>query len=728
MNNSSQNNRNIAAVIIGFCLVSGLAVFYPVVRDDSEISRFNPAQQRNAAQQTNAVEQNAVEQDIGSPPGSTPPTGGHQIVATAGQGSAQAPKAEFLGIPVVRVREVALDGSFLRDPLPMPGESLAVRFFDDVSLTAEVRDRASVGAATESLTATLPQAVMGRLFLARTNGQVLAVANFPGQNKQFRLVYDAALGKHFAVEVDVSRLLAESPVDSVIPLDPGPPVANHQKLIPKSDRPAAHRPPFGDAAADIADAETYHDEPPVAVRSSGVVAFEDPEQDITIDLMVVYTPAALAQAGNQANMQNAIAVAIAESNDVFFNSLTGVSLRLVHSAQTTYTESGNGQLSDELSRLSSQSDAYMDEIHALRDTHQADIVQLVSHENGGGGIAYQLTSFSGSPSWAFSVSNYNSLVGVLTPVHEIGHNMGCGHAIDQNYQAGPGIASYAGGWHWHPVAGQSGYCTVMAYTSGTYYADALSHSRVPYFSNPDIFLDGLAVGDTDDGDNARAIRLTKRVMAEYREGENFVPVVNTNLGLSVRPAVPTTIMPTDLQASDANGRDTPEELTFTLVSVPGKGLLKKSGTQLLAGHTFTQQDIDDGIITFTGGSGQTGTDTFVFNLKDSANAGVEGVVVTIQFDTAPPVLTGTSPAHNSGTQPRSSSLQLIFGESVLKGGTGTLVLRRQSDNSVVESVNITSSQVAVSGNSVIYTPSVTLDYDTGYYLEIEVVPENWTSG
>jgi hypothetical protein len=58
-----------------------------------------------------------------------------------------------------------------------------------------------------------------------------------------------------------------------------------------------------------------------------------------IDVMVVYTAAARAEAGSQTAMNNLITLAITETNQAYQNSGIIQRIRLVHSEQVTYTES-----------------------------------------------------------------------------------------------------------------------------------------------------------------------------------------------------------------------------------------------------------------------------------------------------------------------------------------------------------------------------------------------------
>ena len=235
-----------------------------------------------------------------------------------------------------------------------------------------------------------------------------------------------------------------------------------------------------------------------------------------IDVMIVYTPAAATYAGGTAGINNVIAQAMVRAQACMDNSEIPITFRLIHSAQTSYTESGNSNT--DLSRLQKTSDGYMDEVHSWRTTYGADVVCLLTTASDTGGLGYALTSGflpSGFPSYAFSISRVQQTANTYTLIHEVGHNMGAGHHKDQNVQPGPQLYSYSGGWRWTGTNG-SRYCSVMTYESGTYFADGLTHTRVGYFSSPSLSHQGAAAGDAASGDNARTLRSTATLTAAYR--------------------------------------------------------------------------------------------------------------------------------------------------------------------------------------------------------------------
>jgi hypothetical protein len=229
----------------------------------------------------------------------------------------------------------------------------------------------------------------------------------------------------------------------------------------------------------------------------------------TIDVLVVYTAEARGAAGGTDGILSKIDAAIAQGNTSFDNSMAGMAaeagLRLVHTEEITYTETGN--LETEVERLQSTSDGYMDSVHALRDQYGADLVILLTGRTDTenyAGMGYLMNNVSsGFNAWAFSVTRQDYATR-HTFIHEIGHNLGCHH--DPDNATGSGAYDYSYGHRFD--ANELRYRTVMAYDPGT---------RISYFSSPDITVGGIATGIADERDNARTIFNTMETAAAFRD-------------------------------------------------------------------------------------------------------------------------------------------------------------------------------------------------------------------
>jgi Ca2+-binding RTX toxin-like protein/ubiquitin len=99
----------------------------------------------------------------------------------------------------------------------------------------------------------------------------------------------------------------------------------------------------------------------------------------------------------------------------------------------------------------------------------------------------------------------------------------------------------------------------------------------------------------------------------------------------------------------------------------------------------------------------------------------ESTLHLVLRDVTPPavVTTGLTPTDNADNVAVSTDLRLTFDEPVVKG-TGKITIKKASDDSEIESVDVSSAQVTISqdGKSVIVTPTVSLTNGTEYYIEI----------
>lgn len=93
------------------------------------------------------------------------------------------------------------------------------------------------------------------------------------------------------------------------------------------------------------------------------------------------------------------------------------------------------------------------------------------------------------------------------------------------------------------------------------------------------------------------------------------------------------------------------------------------------------------------------------------------VSATQTTDSTPPLATAFAPLDNAASVPVTSTPTITFNENVKKG-TGSILIKRSSDNSTLESIDVTTSQVTVTGAAVTITPSANFANSTGYYIEV----------
>lgn len=224
------------------------------------------------------------------------------------------------------------------------GDKLVLNLFPDAAYEATI-DRVSTNVqGTVTVRGRLRNHPFGHVLISTTGDRSLASISVPELDVEYTIVYDPDSRMHYLSENDPAKMdkLEESP--AVMP--PLPPPEEQREVGALQERMLLNQ-VFDDIAA-------------------------------TIDVMVVYTPAARTWAiANEGGIGNTIAQAMAKGQLVADNSGTMLDLNLVHSAEVAYTESGNS--STDLDRLSTSGDGYLDAVHALRDAHGADVVVLLEN-------------------------------------------------------------------------------------------------------------------------------------------------------------------------------------------------------------------------------------------------------------------------------------------------------------------------------------------------------------
>jgi VCBS repeat-containing protein len=95
---------------------------------------------------------------------------------------------------------------------------------------------------------------------------------------------------------------------------------------------------------------------------------------------------------------------------------------------------------------------------------------------------------------------------------------------------------------------------------------------------------------------------------------NDAPVVVSSGPLTINEGAITTITNSILRTSDADTLSS--SIRYTVPTAPVFGTLRRSGVILSANDVFTQQDIDNGLITYQHDGSETTSDVFVFQVSD----------------------------------------------------------------------------------------------------------------
>ena len=113
--------------------------------------------------------------------------------------------------------------------------------------------------------------------------------------------------------------------------------------------------------------------------------------------------------------------------------------------------------------------------------------------------------------------------------------------------------------------------------------------------------------------------------------------------------------------------------------------------------------------------------TAIDDLAGNSFAGISGDAdwnFTTNSDATPPTASTLNPSNSATDVPVNSSLVLTLSEDAQKG-SGNIVIKRTSDDGVVDTIDVTSGSVTISGAEVTIVPTGDLPELTGLYVEID---------
>ena len=197
-------------------------------------------------------------------------------------------------------------------------------------------------------------------------------------------------------------------------------------------------------------------------------------------------------------------LAIEESNQTYLNSEVDMSLELADFRQLDYQQSSSSPDID-LRRIVAPADGFMDDVHQQRDDLKADVVVLMVNT-----IRESCGRAAARPASADTAFVYVNLqcIGVwrFTTGHEIGHLQGA----SLEYSEGVNDPFLYGHGFIHEPEGEHGWRTVMANPV------AENTVRVPFWSDPERFMDSVPMGVAETADNRRVLEETKWTIAGFR--------------------------------------------------------------------------------------------------------------------------------------------------------------------------------------------------------------------
>ena len=371
---------------------------------------------------------------------------------------------------------------------------LKLDLFEDVSVTAVVIKTKSASRDSLSWIGHLEDDPESQVSLVKNND--ILQGNINSYEGVFQIRYVThinGIAIHAVREIDPSQF----PPDHPPGLESG--ALHSDEFLSERDRGLA----YGGLNSDVSDQD-------------GDVAGDDGS---VIDVMVVYTPAARSAVGGTAAMNTLIDLAVTETNQGYSNSGILPTMNLVYKVEVSYTESGS--FSTDLDRLEGKADGYMDNVHTLRDTYNADMVGLLTNDSAYCGLA---STIMATEAQAFQVTYWDCATGYYSFAHEFGHLQGARHdwRVDSTDNS---PFSYN---HGYVNTGMS-WRTVMAYNDPA--CSGGNCTRLLYWSNPDITYGGLPLGVPEGAyhaaDNRKTINNTAHTVANFRTGSGATPSITS---------------------------------------------------------------------------------------------------------------------------------------------------------------------------------------------------------
>lgn len=398
------------------------------------------------------------------------------ILITASATADRVPES-FIIPGTVQARLVEVNWAGLRDAARGGNTEWRFVLFADVTLTGTVNETAVRSGREFTVAGALTGETPGTFSLTRYEGY--ATGEFLTETRHYELYYDANAASHAVAEINDMKAV--------------PPL-----LLMDQDT----RPKTSDAL--------------MQTRSLAPAA----DSGSVFDIMILYTPAARTAAGGHAAMYAVIDRAVDNMNRVFRRSGVSPRLRLVHKQEIAYTEIRNatGDVMDHEDRAALENSSA---VKSLRDQYGADMVCF-----------YTVGIGSGVIEWPYALTGWDHANSSYTMAHEMGHGMGCHHAVGDTWsgdppgtQRGEGKYSYSHGWHY--FKGTQRYSTIMAYPSPDNYRYSTWAVISPYYSNPFITDEGIPTGSrvngVDEANNARTINEMAAAIANWRASKSGPP-------------------------------------------------------------------------------------------------------------------------------------------------------------------------------------------------------------
>lgn len=356
------------------------------------------------------------------------------------------------------------------------GDALVLELFDDVERTVVLKER-------------LESPVGGDAFIATVEGgeDLVSAAVVQTENGVLVNLQDVGKGRVYTVVSSAEATLVRE-------LDP-----KAGKVTPSRSRE------FGLSSREGA-------APRPASSAPGVE-----QSSMVVDILVAYDTGATAWTkANGGGLASFALLAVTKMNEALANNGLDEQFRfrLVGTVELAVTSSDVEEAIDAIGA----DKAGWSAIRAKRDEVGADIVTVLidtGYAFGTTGVGRSLVeeNYATFADSAYNVCAVRSVAIDHTMTHEVGHNMGAGHASNVNpatIERGPQLHEYSSGFHF--TADGTAYHTIMAYDSDGW---GNSYELAPLFSSPTAKWLGVTAGDATH-DNARTLLSTCAYASNWR--------------------------------------------------------------------------------------------------------------------------------------------------------------------------------------------------------------------
>ncbi len=259
---------------------------------------------------------------------------------------------------------------------------------------------------------------------------------------------------------------------------------------------------------ELTDEDDVVKEPPG--RDGGIhttAAVTTKSTDSFIDVLLAYTDDVLAF---NPNAESVLIVRMAEVNQMLEDSCARFRFRIVHIEPVTYAETGD--FNTDLGCVYSWLDGCLDNLHTLRDTHGADIIQMALYNNSTCGKAH--TNPIGGYNDVKAVNIVAILCSAKTMAHELGHNLGLQHdRFQEGLSAQEVSVNYGAGFGYVDLFNKQ--YDIMAYPN---HCDSLglACTAIGRFSDPRFKTNGVEFGVREYSDAISQVNENFGYVANFR--------------------------------------------------------------------------------------------------------------------------------------------------------------------------------------------------------------------